>query len=309
MKLLAICTTIAISAGCGDPAPATPNVDAAVQPTGDAGDAGVPGADLVAARPYDLFVPTGLPASTPAPLIVLLHGYGASGELQATYFNLRTAAQDSGVLVALPDGLVDGIGRRFWNATDACCNFSGNPVDDVAYLTAVIDDVAARHAVDPARVYLVGHSNGGFMAHRMACDRSNRIAAIVSLAGATWNTAATCAPSEPVAVLQIHGDADTTIRYAGGAIGTTAYPSAATTVKTWADLNGCTGPLENTGVRLDLDLPKVGADTRVERFRDCPGAGADVELWTIEGGGHSPTFRHPAWSAALVGFLLAHPKP
>jgi pimeloyl-ACP methyl ester carboxylesterase len=81
-------------------------------------------------------------------------------------------------------GQQDRRGHRFWSATDACCNLDGLAVDDVAYLRAVIRDVSARHAVDPRRVFIVGHSNGGFMAHRMACEASDLVAAVVSLAGA-----------------------------------------------------------------------------------------------------------------------------
>ncbi|MBL9037642.1 MAG: hypothetical protein JNG84_03905, partial [Archangium sp.] len=71
-------------------------------------------------------------------------------------------------MVVLPDGLVDSLGYRFWNATPACCNLENQAVDDVAYLTSVLDAVEAEVRIDPARVYFTGHSNGGFMSFRMA---------------------------------------------------------------------------------------------------------------------------------------------
>jgi polyhydroxybutyrate depolymerase len=277
------------------------------------GDAGVEG-DAAAGgpfdeRPYQLLVPDSYDPGTPTPLIVLLHGYTATGAIQLAYFGLADVAEEQGLLVAYPDGTVDGVNNQFWNATDACCNFSASDVDDVAYLTAVMDDVAARYNVDPARVYMVGHSNGGFMSHRMACDRADRVAAIVSLAGATWADPAQCQPSEPVAILQVHGSSDATIFYGGGVITGNAYPAAADTVASWAALNGCTGELETSETPLDLDGSIAGDETRVDRTAGCPSAGAEVELWTIEKGSHVPSLIQPIWPETIVEFLLAHPKP
>jgi polyhydroxybutyrate depolymerase len=267
-----------------------------------------PGGGLLADRPYGLFVPEGHDAAVPSPLILLLHGYGATGEIQLAYFGLEDAAQEQDMLVAYPDGTIDGLNNHFWNATDACCDLYGTGVDDVAYLTALLDDVAARYSVDPARVFVVGHSNGAFMSHRLACDRADRIAAIVSLAGATWADPAQCDPAEPVAILEVHGDADQTIVYEGGEIEGHVYPSAAETMATWAGLNGCGGELEATDTRMDLESSLDDDETRVDRVADCPGAASDVELWTIGGGGHIPAFVQPTWRDSIVDFLLAHPK-
>lgn len=318
-QLIALSVLISLATACHgeDPAPAIgpdgggpiaeDEPDSGQVPEGEPDGGPDDDVDHLADRPYQLMVPVATTTDL-APLIVLLHGYGASGEKQADYFGILEVADERGFLVAYPDGTVDGLNRRFWNATDACCNFTGSEIDDVAYLTAVIDDVSSKYSVDPDRVYLVGHSNGGFMAHRMACERADRIAAIVSLAGATWDDATLCDPTEPVAVLQVHGDADTTIRYEGGILAGNAYPSALTTVERWAELNGCTGELETTGLQLNLDFLNWGSDTRVERVRGCPAAGGDVELWTIEGGRHTPGLKKPAWPEAVIGFLEAHPK-
>ena len=80
----------------------------------------------------------------------------------------------------------------------------------------MVEEVAAEHAVDRRRVYVVGFSNGGFMSYRLACDHADRIAAIVSISGATYADPDRCAPSEPVAVLEVHGTDDRTIPYDGG---------------------------------------------------------------------------------------------
>src|SRR5437588_222627 len=130
----------------------------------------LPDGGALAGRPYEVDVPAGYDKSQPHPLIVLLHGYsGAAGEINA-YFGFSALADAKQVLVALPNGTIDDAGRRFWNATDACCNYFNSYVDDVGYLNAVIDDMKKKYNVDAHRVFVVGHSNGAFMAHRMACD-------------------------------------------------------------------------------------------------------------------------------------------
>jgi len=272
--------------------------------TGGGLDGGTVGGGLVAARPYALMVPTGYHASTAVPLLILLHGYGASGAIEEGYLKLGPLAEAQTFLYATPNGTVDQGGRRFWNATDACCNLYGSSVDDVAYLGAVIDDVQSKYNVDSKRIYFVGHSNGGFMAHRLACELSPRIAGIVSLAGAQWENLSRCMPTDRVAVLEIHGTADATIPYDGGAIGQSPFPSAPVTISDWAALNGC-GAIDNSAPNLDIESALPGAETSVTSYDNCPG-GAAV-LWTINGGSHIPSLQ-PTWPSVIYGFLSAHPK-
>jgi polyhydroxybutyrate depolymerase len=257
---------------------------------------------LVLARPYDIDVPAGYDKSKPHPLIVLVHGYGANGFVQDALFGFTALADARQVLIAHPDGTIDNTGKRFWNATDACCDFNHVGVDDVAYLNAVVDDVEKNYDVDPRRVFFVGHSNGGFMSHRMACDSAPRIAGIVALAGDVWKDASKCNPTAPVAVLQVHGDADTIVAYAGSA----TEPSAMESVGIWAVKNGCSGALVDTGQTYDIDASLPGNETKAARW-SCP-AGA-AELWTIQGGQHVPNFRMPEWGNDVFDWLMAHPKP
>jgi polyhydroxybutyrate depolymerase len=270
-------------------------------------DAGVakPRSALLEARPYRLVVPAHL--SQPATLVVLLHGYGSSGAVADGYMKLSQLAQQQGFLLAAPDGTVDARGQRFWNATDACCNREGREVDDVGYLSALIDEVKAVHGVDAGRVFVIGHSNGGFMAHRLACERADRVAGIVSLAGATWKSPQRCSPTRPVSVLQVHGTDDQVIRYAGGehAPGATPYPSAMETVRLWAQKNGCGSTLSSGSARRDL-LEPAGAETREDDFEGCP-AGGGVSLWSMENGSHVPALRE-GFAAALYGWLSAHAR-
>lgn len=262
---------------------------------------------LVAARPFVLKVPTGYDKSKPTPLVVLLHGYTASGATQEAYFQFSPVADAKTFLYAMPDGLQDKTGNRFWNATDACCNFDGNPVDDVAYINAVIDDVEKKYNVDAKRIFLVGHSNGAFMAHRLACDSAPRIAAIAALAGDVWADGTKCNPQSPVSVLQIHGTADAVIAYGGGKNGTLAvFPSATASVATWATKDGCASAA-TPGAPLDLDSVLLGSETTTVEYAGCKSGGAAL-LWTIQGGSHIPTLQ-PSFATTVYGFLAAHPKP
>lgn len=258
-------------------------------------------------RPAGVFVPSRYDGSVAIPLVMLLHGYTASGDIAERYVHLEPLAQERRFLYVHPDGTKDATGQRFWNATDACCNLFSSGVDDSAYLLGLIDDVQRRYNVDAKRIYVVGHSNGGFMSYRMACDHADRIAAIASVAGATFADPQKCQPSEPVNVLQVHGTADAVIAYQGGAIQGHAYPGATTTVASWASYNGCRSTPESSTTPLDLEADIAGAETSVSAFAECPVAGA-VELWSIDGGSHVPAISS-TFSARIIDFLYAHPKP
>jgi polyhydroxybutyrate depolymerase len=256
---------------------------------------------LIVARPYDADIPAGIDKSKPAPLIVLVHGYGANGFVQDAYFGFAQLADARGVYVAHPDGTTDSGGSKFWNADDACCDFGQTGVDDVAYLNAVVDDMQANYNIDAKRIFFVGHSNGAFMSHRMACDAAGRIAGIVALAGDVWKDASLCKPSAPVAVLQVHGDMDTMVPYDGGGL----EPGAKQSVATWAGKDGCSGDLTDTGMTLDLDSGLAGSETAISKYTCASGA---AELWTIHGGQHLPAFRLPDWGNDVFDWLMAHPK-
>ncbi len=294
-----VATTVADPVPAAD-APATTSVSvAATLPNDATADA------LVEARPVDVIVPDGLP-DTPAPLVVVLHGYSGTADVQQQYFRFQEEAAARGAVLAYPDGTPDRRDLQFWNATDACCDFFGSDVDDVAYLSAVVDHVRSMHAIDPQRIYLAGHSNGGFMSYRLACERADLFAAVVSLAGATYADPADCSPSEPVSIAQVHGTLDEVIAYDGGDLIGSDYPSAAATAATWAGYNGCDTAIEPGGDTIDLESQLAGDETTVARFGGCPATGA-VELWTIADGRHIPQLTD-GFAAAVFDFFEAHPK-
>ena len=271
-----------------------------------------PPAELVVGgdRPVTVHVPASYDASRPAPLVILLHGYTGTGDGQNEYFDFAPAADAHGYVYAFPDGTIDSSGNRFWNATDACCNFDKAGVDDVAYLTDVITEIQAKLAIDPKRIALVGHSNGGFMSYRFACEQADLVAALVSLAGATFADPADCAPSEPVSVVQIHGTADDVIRYEGGTLDNGSYPGAETTAETWATYDGCDETSSPLSAKVDVDADLAdGADpaeTTVAEWSGCK-SGAAVQLWTIPDGGHVPPIS-PTFADSVMDFLADHPK-
>lgn len=264
-----------------------------------------PKSSVTGDRPFTVNEPSGYDPNVPAPLLVVLHGYTANGESAKAFFGLQDAASKRGYLTVYPNGTKDGSGAPFWNATDACCNFGGSEVDDSAYLEAIVTDLQLRYAVDPKRIYFAGHSNGGFMSYRMACEHADTIAAIVSVAGAMVDDTSKCQPFGPVSVAQVHGTADAVISFDGSAIGGNAYPSATDSVADWANVDGCKAPLKPTPTPVDFDSSVAGPETTVSAYGDCRASA--VELWTIANGAHGPSFT-PAFGNAVLDFFDAHPK-
>ena len=325
---LSAALVIACSGGSasGPPSASAPLASVAGVPSSSASDSipspsPTPGpSDVVVGgdRPVTVLVPASYNPGRPAPLLIMLHGYGSSGSEHEAYFHVGARAEERGFLYAYPDGTTDSTGARFWNATDACCDFDRSGVADDAYLAGVITAIQTKLAVDPKRVYLMGHSNGGFMSYRMACVHADQIAAIVSLAGATFAKPADCAPSSAVAVLEIHGTADDIILFAGGTIEgigsgkqMASYPGAEGTVSDWATYDGCgaTPSVANARIDVDAGLRDAGspAEASVTQWTGCKPGGA-VELWTIPGGAHDPTISD-TFPNAVLDFLEAHPKP
>lgn len=200
---------------------------------------------------------------------------------------------------------------RGWNATEGCCKgtVEQSSVDDVAYLGSIVDWIANNYSVDPRRIYVTGHSNGGFMVHRLLCDRSDLFAAGVSHAGVSWADASNSKPEFPVSILQIHSLRDEVISFSGGfAFG--PYPGVLKTLQDWADKLGCTGSLTETGETLELDLAVEGRETTVMRYTDCQGI--DIELWRKNDGKHLPTLEQDGektdYSEAVIDWLYRHQK-
>ena len=227
-------------------------------------------------RPVTVHTPDSWDGRTALPVLVVLHGYSATGAFQDLYFGSTERMEREGMIVVAPDGTPDSQGFRFWNAATACCDFERTGVDDVAYLSDMLDELETYFPVD--RFVLLGHSNGGFMAHRLGCELGDRITAIASLAGS--NEARDCAETRP-SVLQIHGTLDDTILYETNSWTLGARDS----VEMWAEAAGCRDVEEVGQFNYAHEVP--GAETRIERWSGCT-EGFAAELWTMEETGHIP---------------------
>lgn len=286
LRSLAVLSIVSIAACSADDTapPAAAASDAA--PTTFGGD-----------RPVEVRVPSGYDASRPAPLLLVLHGYGAGGTFNDIYMKLTRIADAKGFFYASPNGTRDKNDRLFWNATESCCNFDQLDVDDVGYLSSLVEEIRKAYSIDPKRIFVVGHSNGGYMANRLACERADLFAAAVSWAGTNFDDPARCRPSGPIGYLQLHGTSD----------GMVPYAVAEPTVAGWAKANGCAPALVPTGATLRVNADSPGPDTKVARHDGCTANGA-AELWPVEGAGHIFTFS-PEAVDAIWSFLDAHAKP
>jgi polyhydroxybutyrate depolymerase len=241
--------------------------------TGEGG--GPPPEYLGGDRPAAYILPDNYEDTLEMPLLVLLHGYTGTAVGQDTYFGLSEVTKAEGVMLVMPDGKVNTLGYQYWNATDACCDIFGSGVDDVAYIGGLIEEAITHFNIDEKRVYLVGHSNGGFMSMRMACDRSDLIAGVVNFGGSSWHDPAMCGDPDPVAVLQVHGDWDTVILYNGKA------PKAPDSSVTEVDNAGCLN--DACGTEFDACVANVECGSYYDCLVDCsqkPGAQACYgECW------------------------------
>ena len=250
-------------------------------------------------RPTALYAPAGYDGKEPLPLVLLLHGYASTATAVKWYFGgMHLLVNEARFALLLPQGRPGSDGLTFWDATPACCEFTEIDSDDVAYLTGIADET--RELVNVSGVYIVGNSNGGFMAYRMACEGTiPDLRAVVSMAGSSFENPDVCVDAAPVSVLQIHGTEDAEVRYEGtddvrrlqtDDESSDGHPGAVELVQRWAERLGCNLPAAETGQRLDLVPDLDGAETAATRYRTGCADGTTAELWSIEGGGHSPAF-------------------
>jgi polyhydroxybutyrate depolymerase len=251
-------------------------------------------------RPAQLILPTTYSEATPVPLLIDLHGFTGDGPSQALFSFMQAAAENRGVAYVAPNGLLDSSGSRFWNASNACCNFGGSQVSDVDYLKSLIEEISSKAAIDQSRIYLFGHSNGHFMSYKFACSTEDVVTAISGLAGAMDIDPRTC-NNKPMNVLHIHGTSDATISYEGGAILGNRYPAAEKSVAQWALVNSCTKPRE---AEFELLSSMQGPETSQITYT-C--AKKSLELWRINGGVHVPVLDE-GFALKTLDWLLTHRK-
>ena len=182
-----------------------------------------------------------LSGDEPAPLLFVLHGFGGTAESMREYAGIEAAVEaslDDGAIVVYPNGtgVEEGLPQS-WNA-GGCCPFSiYEPVDDVAFFAQMIDALSNAYDVDPERVWVVGHSNGGMMAYRLACELADRVTAIGVGAGALMIDS--CQPARGVSAIHVHGELDAVVPIAGGETAGITFPSAQQSFERFAAAESC----------------------------------------------------------------------
>lgn len=230
-----------------------------------------------ASRSYYLHIPTAYDGSKPAPLVVDFHGLGGSGTSEASSNPYRAVVDPEGVVSAYPDG-VNGTNGTGWNLGPCCTT-----ADDVGFAKALVQDVAKVACIDPKRVYAVGFSLGGGMAHVIGCKAADVFAAVSpAAADLTKDNVDTCKPARPITVFTFRGTADTAVPYAGGTISTLTNIGAQATFQQWAKIDECTGS------------PSASDSNGCSTYSSCAG-GVQVTLCTKQGGGHDPGTASVSW--------------
>ena len=251
-------------------------------------------------RTFNLHVPSGYDRAA-TPLVLNFHGYTSNAGQQEYFSVMSETADREGFAVAYPQGT--GVSPS-WNAGACCGSAVTNDIDDVGFTAAMIDAIAEEMCLDSARVYSTGFSNGGFLSHRLACELSDRIAAIAPVAGVMGIDE--CNPTRAVPVAHFHGTLDGLVPIGGSAV----FPSVEETIDDWAERNGCSGEPQ---VSFDE------GDAHCERWDACD-EGSAVELCIIDGGGHTwPGGRVPAAAGKtstdlsatdrMWAFFAEHPLP
>jgi len=238
-------------------------------------------------RSYILYVPASYSENNPVPLVLNLHGYSSNAGQQMIYSNFHAIADNEGFILIHPEGTMNDLGFQFWNTGEI------SSVDDVGFLSALIDTIAFEYNINTSRVYSMGMSNGGFMSYQLACQLSDKITAIASVTGSmTTNQITSCSPEHPVPVMQIHGTTDLTVPYDGNNLGGIA--SVDNVVEYWTNFNMCDiNPIINSIPDINL-LDLCSAEHYVYSNGDN---GSSVELYKIINGGHT----WPGAAIPLVG--------
>ncbi len=249
-------------------------------------------------RTYLLHIPPNYDPSKFTSVVFAFHGFTT----QATDFikdiGIEAASDQRNLIAVVPQG--SGV-IPSWNAGGCCGEAQTFGTDDVGFVRTLLASLRSELCVDNKRVFAMGHSNGGFMSNRLACEMADDFAAIgPNSAGLVFSA---CKPSRPVPVYYMHGDADGVVFYGGGF--PLGWSGAKDTFDGWGARNKCATPAKVTS-----QAGKVTCQTYAPRS-----GGADVNLCTISGGSHvwpssaSDTQRYADGTKSYLDFFAAHPKP
>lgn len=241
-------------------------------------------------RSYILYVPAIYSANVAVPLLFNFHGYTSNASQQIVYGNFRPIADTANFIIVHPEGTLDATGNTHFNV-----GWGGSSADDVGFTAALIDSISSSYAIDQARIYSVGMSNGGFMSLLLACTLSEKIAAVGSVTGSMTPTMInSCNPSHSMPVIQIHGTNDATVPYSGGAGWTASIPNV---LNYWVSTNNC----NPTPIMVDLPNTNLNDASTVEKYTYVNGDNcSQVVHYKVLDGGHT----WPGSSIVLAGTNL-----
>ncbi len=219
-------------------------------------------------RSYQLHLPANYDSSKPTPVVVNFHGrtagsFGEASSLQESVSKMYAKADAAGFIVVNPQGLSETDGAQTWNAGTCCA--ADKSRDDVGFADAILDRLATELCLDDKRVFATGLSNGGFMSHRLACERAKRYAAVAPVAA--YNGMAECNPELPVSIISFNGTADTLVSYAASQASNDA----------WLKRLGCNSTPAETFKK---------GDSHCDTYSGCNG-GAEIVFCTVDDGGHT----------------------
>jgi polyhydroxybutyrate depolymerase len=234
-------------------------------------------------RTYSLHVPAEYDGTEAAPLLLALHGRLGTGSGEERLAHLDEVSDEHDFLVVYPDGL-----DRSWADGRGGTPADRNQVDDVKFLSALIDELEDKYKIDNTRVYATSISNGGFMSGRLACELADKIAA-VAIVGASLSKkeAGDCHPNQPVSVLIVQGTADPVVPFAGGPSGAAGARGVVLShdeaVRRFVAADHCA---ENTKTEHIPDLAGDGTNIDVTMYGPCAD-GSEVRGYVVNGGGHT----------------------
>jgi polyhydroxybutyrate depolymerase len=217
-----------------------------------------------------------------APLVLSLHGRLGQGRSQEKLTGFDALADEAGFIVVYPDGV-----DRSWADGRGMTPADRQGVDDVGFLTALVDHFIKQFGVDRRRVYVSGMSNGAMMSYRLACERADRFAAIGPVAGLlSQRLSESCSPSRPVSLIAFVGTEDPLMPFQGGQVSGDRGPVLSETEARarWAAFNGCEGTPAVT--QEPERAPEDGTRIRRETLGSCRN-GSEVVFYVVEGGGHA----------------------
>ena len=243
-------------------------------------------------REYLLHVPASYEGAHPTPLVVSLHGSGLWPSVQMAMTGWNEVADEEGFIVVYPGGapMLGGHWAKMWRLWSGLTGGRDVTAEEVRFVSDLIDALGARYSIDATRIYVDGYSGGGGMVNLLACRLPDRFAAMGAVAAArlSWET---CDGFKPTPLMAFQGTADAMGPFEGGPSTHWAAPPGATWdsvadwIGGWAQRNGCTARPIEASVATDV--------VRLE-YAACE-SGAEVVLYTIEGGGHTwPGAPHPA---------------